>query len=127
MKLPFLVPYFIIYMRLFQHKEAYRALGFPEFRAYVIGNTFFTIALLIQEVLIAYEIYKITHNPLALGLIGLAEAVPFISLVLFGGHFADNHNKKRIMQVLLFSEPGRRRDSVLRCINSYLGKMYIGK
>ena len=56
-------------MRLFQHKEAYRALGFPEFRAYVIGNTFFTIALLIQEVLIAYEIYKITHNPLALGLI----------------------------------------------------------
>lgn len=88
-------------MRLFQHKEAYRALGFPEFRAYVIGNTLFTIALLIQEVLIAYEIYKITHNPLALGLIGLAEAVPFISLVLFGGHFADNNNKKRIMQITL--------------------------
>lgn len=88
-------------MRFFQHKEAYRALGFPEFRAYVIGNTFFTIALLIQEVLISYEIYKITHNPLALGLIGLAEAIPFISLVLFGGHFADNHNKKRIMQFTL--------------------------
>ena len=95
-------------MRLFQHKEAYRALGFPEFRAYVVGNTFFTIALLIQEVLIAYEIYKITHNPLALGLIGLAEAVPFISLVLFGGHFADNHNKKGLCKLrcpLLFWLP----------------------
>jgi MFS family permease len=57
--------------------------------------------LLIQEVVLAYEIYKITHNPLALGLIGLAEAVPFISLVLFGGHFADNRDKKKIMQVTL--------------------------
>jgi MFS family permease len=76
-------------------------LQFPEFRAYVTGNTLFTIALLIQEVVLAYEIYKITHNPLALGLIGLAEAVPFISLVLFGGHFADNRDKKKIMQVTL--------------------------
>lgn len=88
-------------MGFFQHKDAYKALAFPEFRAYVTGNTLFTIALLIQEVVLAYEIYKITHNPLALGLIGLAEAVPFISLVLFGGHFADNRDKKKIMQVTL--------------------------
>ena len=88
-------------MGFFQHKDAYKALQFPEFRAYVTGNTLFTIALLIQEVVLAYEIYKITHNPLALGLIGLAEAVPFISLVLFGGHFADNRDKKTIMQVTL--------------------------
>lgn len=92
---------FIYYMGFFQHKDAYKALQFPEFRAYVTGNTLFTIALLIQEVVLAYEIYKITHNPLALGLIGLAEAVPFISLVLFGGHFADNRDKKKIMQVTL--------------------------
>ena len=88
-------------MGFFQHKDAYKALQYPEFRAYVSGNTLFTIALLIQEVVLAYEIYKITHNPLALGLIGLAEAVPFISLVLFGGHFADNRDKKKIMQVTL--------------------------
>jgi MFS family permease len=88
-------------MGFFQHKDAYKALQFPEFRAYVTGNTLFTIALLIQEVVLAYEIYKITHNPLALGLIGLAEAVPFISLVLFGGHFADNRDKKKILQVTL--------------------------
>ena len=88
-------------MGFFQNKDAYKALTFPEFRAYVTGNTLFTIALLIQEVVLAYEIYKITHNPLALGLIGLAEAVPFISLVLFGGHFADNRDKKTIMQVTL--------------------------
>jgi hypothetical protein len=85
-------------MSYFKNKDAYQALRFPEFRAYVTGNTFFTIALLMQEVILAYEIYHLTHNPLALGLIGLAEAVPYISLVLFGGHFADNRDKKKIMQ-----------------------------
>ncbi|MFM6936228.1 MAG: MFS transporter, partial [Aquirufa sp.] len=85
-------------MQFIKTKDAYQALRYPEFRAYVTGNTLFTMALLIQEVILAYEIYHLTHNPLALGLIGLAEAVPYISLVLFGGHFADNRDKKKIMQ-----------------------------
>jgi MFS family permease len=57
-----------------------------------------TAALLMQEVLLGYELYKITHSPLTLGLIGLAEAIPYISLALFGGHFADRINKKLIMK-----------------------------
>jgi MFS family permease len=85
-------------MPILKTKDAYQALRYPEFRAYVTGNTLFTMALLIQEVILAYEIYHLTHNPLALGLIGLAEAVPYISLVLIGGHFADNRDKKKIMQ-----------------------------
>jgi len=88
-------------MSFFQNKDAYIALKYPEFRAYVFGNTLFTMALLMQEVIVSYEIYKITHNPLALGLIGLAEALPYISLALFGGHFADNRDKKKIMQISL--------------------------
>jgi hypothetical protein len=34
---------------------------------------------LIQEIIVAYSLYKITKDPLTLGLIGLAEAIPFIS------------------------------------------------
>jgi MFS family permease len=59
------------------------------------------MALLIQEVVLGYYIYKTTHNPLALGLIGLAEALPYISLALFGGHLADRLNKKKLMQMSL--------------------------
>ncbi|MHA8065610.1 MFS transporter [Aquirufa sp. ROCK2-A2] len=88
-------------MSFFQNKDAYKALNYPEFRAFVCGNTLFTMALLMQEVIVSYEIYKITHNPLALGLIGLAEALPYIALALFGGHYADNRDKKKIMQVSL--------------------------
>ncbi len=42
-----------------------------------------------QEVAIGYELYRITHDPLALALIGLVEALPFISFSLFGGHIAE--------------------------------------
>ena len=60
-------------MQFIKTKDAFQALRYPEFRAYVTGNTLFTMALLIQEVILAYELYHLTHNPLALGLIGLGE------------------------------------------------------
>jgi MFS family permease len=52
---------------------------------------------MIQEVAIGYELYRITHDPLSLGLIGLVEAIPFISFSLFGGHIADRYSKRKIL------------------------------
>ncbi len=77
--------------------DAYAALRHPEFRAYIAASTIHNVALLIQEVVIAYELYKITRNPLALGFTGLAAAIPFISLSLFGGHIADRLSKRTII------------------------------
>jgi MFS family permease len=57
---------------------------------------------LIQEIIVAYSLYKITKDPLTLGLIGLAEAIPFIALSLWGGYFADRFNKQTIMKICLF-------------------------
>lgn len=81
--------------------DTYASLRIPEFR-YFLGNSFLiTATLLIQEVIIGYELYRMTHDPLALGLVGLAEAIPFIGLSLFGGHLADRGDKKRILQISL--------------------------
>lgn len=77
--------------------DPYAALRYPEYRNFIFGSFLFTIALLIQEVALGYELYTITRDPLALGLIGLAEAVPFIGLSLFGGHIADRKSKRRII------------------------------
>ncbi len=67
-----------------------------------MGASFlFTVALLMQEVIIGYEMYLITGDPLAIGLIGLAQAVPFIGLSLVGGHFADILSKKKMLMVSL--------------------------
>jgi MFS family permease len=56
---------------------------------------------MIQQIALAYELYLVTRDPLSLGLIGLAEAVPFIALALFGGHVADRFDKRLIMQLAL--------------------------
>lgn len=82
-----------------QTKDPYAALRYPEFRYFITAQFLFTIAILIQEVVISYYLYEITHDPLSLGLIGLFEAIPYISLALFGGYFADRKEKRTIIQL----------------------------
>lgn len=77
--------------------DFYASLRYPEFRRLVSANFLLTCALLIQEVVLGYELYRITKDPLALGLTGLAEAVPFMGLALFGGHLADRRERRRLM------------------------------
>ncbi|HZN96305.1 MAG TPA: MFS transporter, partial [Gemmatimonadales bacterium] len=48
-----------------------------------------------------WQIYELTRDPLSLGLIGLAEAVPFIAFALFAGHVADRANRLRISLMAL--------------------------
>jgi len=82
-------------------RDAYAALRYRAFRHLSFGVLLFTLAVMVQEVVISYQLYRLTHDPLVLGLIGLAEAIPFISLALFGGHYADRRDKKRIIQVTM--------------------------
>jgi MFS family permease len=79
------------------NSDPYGALRHPEFRSLVLASFLLTIGLLAQEVAIGYELYRVTHNPLALGMVGLIEAVPFISLSLFGGHIADRYSKRKTL------------------------------
>jgi MFS family permease len=67
----------------------------------VIGSFLLTLAFMAQEVVLGYELYRITKDPLMLGLLGLAEAIPFMALALFGGHLADRLNRRTQMLVML--------------------------
>ena len=78
-------------------RDPYAALRFPEYRNFIAASFLFTIALLSQEVALGYQLYLVTRDPLALGFTGLAEAVPFIGLSLFGGHIADRKSKRKII------------------------------
>ncbi len=80
-------------------RDAYAALRYPEFVCLIGGSFLLTLGMQIQQIALAYEIYLVTRDPLSLGLIGLAEAIPFISLALFGGHVADRFDKRRILQI----------------------------
>ncbi|HSI89511.1 MAG TPA: MFS transporter [Adhaeribacter sp.] len=77
--------------------DPYAALKIPEFRLYVSARLCITIALQIQAVVVGWQIYQITKDPLSLGLIGLAEALPSIVVSLFAGYIADSYNRKAIV------------------------------
>lgn len=79
--------------------DPYAAWRYPEFRAFVTTQFFYTLAVLIQEIAVSYYLYEITGNALALGLVGLFEAIPYITLALFGGHLADLYDKRIIAQI----------------------------
>jgi MFS family permease len=81
--------------------DPYAALRVPNFRWFVASLMAMTVATQIQAVVVAWQIYQLTHDPLSLGLIGLAEAVPFIGVALLAGHVADRTNRLRVSLVAL--------------------------
>jgi MFS family permease len=81
--------------------DPYAALRVLNFRWFVASLMAMTVATQIQAVVVAWQIYDLTHDPLSLGLIGLAEAVPFIGVALFAGHVADRVSRVRISLIAL--------------------------
>jgi predicted MFS family arabinose efflux permease len=55
-----------------------------------------TIAAQVQAVVVGWQVYQITHDPLALGLIGLAEVVPYVAVALFAGYVVDRSDRRRV-------------------------------
>ncbi|ULQ48210.1 MFS transporter [Flagellatimonas centrodinii] len=82
--------------------DAFAALRHGEFRALCGLSFLLTSAIQIQNVAVGWALYQITRDPLVLGLVGLAEAIPFITLALFGGHLADLRDKRGLMRQALW-------------------------
>ncbi len=77
------------------------AIGSRSFRLYLAAIVLGTLAIQIQTVAVAWQVFRLTKDEganaaLALGAIGLAEVIPFVSAVLFAGHVADTNNRRRI-------------------------------
>jgi MFS family permease len=78
-------------------KDPYAALKFSDFRFFLATKIFLTLALQFQAVIVGWHVYSIAKDPLALGMIGLIEILPNFSVTLFAGHFADLHDRKKIV------------------------------
>ncbi len=70
----------------------------PDFRRLFVAAACSTLASRGLAVVLGYEVYALTNNPLALGILGLVEAIPSLSLALYGGHIADRVDRRRILQ-----------------------------
>ncbi|MDZ7650801.1 MAG: MFS transporter [Cytophagales bacterium] len=77
--------------------DPYAALRIRDFRLFILSRLFITLAIQIQGVVVGWQIYELTKDPLSLGLIGLAEAIPAITVSLYAGHIADIVERKKII------------------------------
>ncbi len=68
-----------------------------EFRSFLLANVVERFAAAGMTVLLGFQVYDLTKNPLDLGWLGLIEAIPALTLVLYGGHIADWHSRRRII------------------------------
>lgn len=60
-----------------------------DFKKLIYTRFLYTFAVQMQAVILGWQIYDLLNDPLALGLIGLAEAIPAIGLALFAGYIVD--------------------------------------
>ena len=77
--------------------DPYAALRIPDFRRLISARILLTVATRIQGLVVSWQIFKLTNDPLALGLIGLTEAIPSIAVSLYAGHVADSVRRKNII------------------------------
>ncbi|HVP69268.1 MAG TPA: MFS transporter [Anaeromyxobacteraceae bacterium] len=76
--------------------DPYASLRFPEYRLFLGSMAAVFAATQIQSTVLGWQVYAITGDPLSLGLVGLAEALPFLSLTLVGGWAADRFDRRRL-------------------------------
>ena len=78
-------------------RDPYAAFRFSDYRNYWIGGFVSVIGRQMLAVAVLYEIFQRTHSATALGLVGLAGALPVILLSLPAGQAADRFHRKRIL------------------------------
>jgi MFS family permease len=79
--------------------DPYAALRHPGYRWLLAGNLLASIGTEMQRVAIGWDIYHRTSSALNLGLVGLVLYVPFVTFALPAGHWADRHNRRRLLQI----------------------------
>ena len=67
------------------------------FVLYLVGRFIASLGAQMLIVAVGWDLYERTHSALALGLVGLTNVLPMFLFTLPAGHFADNHNRKRII------------------------------
>ena len=78
-------------------EDPYAALRYREFNIFLLMRFAMVFAWSMQFVVIEWEVYSITKNPLSLGIIGLMEVIPAVSLALFAGHIVDQNEKRSLL------------------------------
>lgn len=85
--------------------DPYAALRFKEFNIFLLVRFALVFGWSMQFVVIEWQVYALTNNPLSLGLIGLCEFLPAFFLAPFAGYIVDKKEKRNLFTlcIALFS------------------------
>jgi MFS family permease len=76
--------------------DPYAALRHKNFVWLLVSYALSTVAREAQIVVVGWQVFALTRDPLSLGLIGLAEALPLIAMALYAGHVADRVSRRTV-------------------------------
>jgi len=85
-----------------QKHDPFEAMRNTEFRNLMITRFLFIMGLRMMGTLVGWWVYNLTNAPFAIGLIGLSEVVPAVSLALYAGHVIDVSEKRKLMLTGMF-------------------------
>ena len=80
-------------------QDPYAALRIKEFNIFLFVRFLLVFAWSMQFIVIEWEVYSITKDPLSLGIIGLMEIIPAFSMALFAGHIVDQKEKRNLLAI----------------------------
>lgn len=81
----------------------YAILRNGDFVYFLVGRLVLSFGQLMLTVAVGWELYERTHSALALGFVGLTEAIALFLLTLPAGHLADNYDRKRIIKIAVLT------------------------
>ena len=77
--------------------DPYAALRYKEFNTFLLLRFAMVFAWSMQFIIIEWQVYSLTKNPLSLGIIGLMEIIPAVAMALFAGHIVEQKEKKSLL------------------------------
>ncbi|MFL0068813.1 MFS transporter [Tenacibaculum maritimum] len=80
-------------------KDPYAALRFKEFNIFLLVRFLLVFGWSMQFIIIEWQVYTITKDPLSLGIIGLMEVIPAVAMALFAGHIVDQREKRNLLAI----------------------------
>src|SRR6266446_3615279 len=78
-------------------RSTFAALRERNYRLYWLGLVCYVLGHRAEYVTFAWMVWEVSHDPLYLGYLGLAQGVPLVVFQLFGGVLADRVNRLRLL------------------------------
>lgn len=78
-------------------QDPYAALRIREFTIFLLVRFLLVFGWSMQFIVVEWQVYSITKDPLSLGIIGLMEIIPAFSMALFAGHIVDQREKRNLL------------------------------